>query len=94
MSNIKDKTTSASSKTDTPFDFQELVQRWQSPLVSRNQDALDRFSGGLLNARTLANLDSLGRGPEGKIKVGRRVAYSTESLVAWMKAKSNDSQGG
>lgn len=43
------------------FSFKELSTKWPSPIVARAQ--VERFSGGLLNARTLANLDSIGEGP-------------------------------
>lgn len=69
------------------FDFAELARKWPSPLVARDQRILDQFSGGVLNARTLANADSAGKGPKGKIRVGRKVAYPVESLVAWLAAK-------
>lgn len=68
--------------------FEEMVKNWPSPLVSRDQKSLDRFSGGLLHPRTLANADSLGTGPEGKIRVGRKVAYPAQSLADWMRRKA------
>jgi len=76
-------TTSSSNK----FDFQELAQRWSSPLVARNQEQLDRFSGGILNARSLANADSLGIGPKERIKIGRKVAYPVDALIEWLEQK-------
>ena len=76
-----------------PFDLTALADKWQSPLVARDQRQLDKFSGGLLNARTLANADSLGIGPKGRVKVGRKVAYPVESLVAWMQSKAEVTEG-
>jgi hypothetical protein len=69
------------------FDLTTLADNWPSPLVARNQQQLDKFSGGILNARTLANEDSLGTGPKGRVKCGRKIAYPVMSLVDWMKAK-------
>ncbi len=63
----------------------ELADRWSSPLVAREQRILDQFSGGLLNARTLANLDSLGKGPTGRIRIGKKVCYPTKNLVEWLQ---------
>lgn len=74
------------------FDFQELARKWPSPVIARDQRMLDRFSGGLLNARTLANLDSLGKGPSGKIRVGKKVAYPVADLVAWMEKRFSDGE--
>jgi len=79
---------------DKKIDLNVLVVTWDSPLVSRDQATLDKFSGGLLNARTLANADSLGVGPKGKIVMGRKVAYTKESLVEWMESKIHNEGGG
>lgn len=75
------------------FNLNDLASTWNAPLVARDQKQLDRFSGGILNARTLANEDSLGTGPKGRIKVGRKVAYPVESLIEWMKAKAEVVKG-
>jgi hypothetical protein len=73
----------ATQKTD--FDFQEFAQRWKAPAVARTDEALAAFSGGTLpKARTMANLDSLGKGPKGRFRVGRCVAYPVSSLLRWM----------
>ena len=74
------------SKTEV-YDFNKLAAAWNSPLVARSQHQLDKFSGGILNARTLANADCLGTGPKGRVRVGRKVAYSVDSLIEWMQAK-------
>ena len=76
-----------------PFDLNTLANNWPSPLVARDQKQLDKFSGGILNARTLANEDSLGTGPKGRIKVGRKVAYPVESLIQWMMDKTETVNG-
>jgi hypothetical protein len=67
--------------------FEEMRKRWHAPVVVRNQAHLDRFSGGLLNAGTLANHDSAGTGPKGRIRFGRKVAYPVDSLVEWMRER-------
>jgi hypothetical protein len=69
------------------FDLTTLADNWPSKLVARNQQQLDRFSGGILNSRSLANADSLGTGPKGRIRIGRKVAYPVQSLIAWMQEK-------
>jgi len=63
-----------------------LKQSWGAPLVAREK--VGDFSGGVLNPRTLANADSLGVGPEGRVKFGRKVAYTVESLIDWMFQKN------
>jgi len=67
--------------------FQELKKSWPSPIVARHEVA--KFSGGLLNPRTMANRDSLGTGVPGKITVGRRVAYLVDDLVEWMQRQTD-----
>jgi len=69
------------------FDFDELAKKWPAPIVARDQRQLDKFSGGLICARTLANCDCQGLGPKPKIKVGRKVAYPVGALVAFLKAR-------
>lgn len=61
--------------------FDELVRAWNSPLVSRHE--VERFSGGVIRARSLANMDSQGTGP-GKITIGGRVAYRRDDLAKWV----------
>lgn len=68
-------------------DFSELAEKWPSPIVARKE--VGRFSGGLLHPRTLANIDSDPNieGPE-RIKMGRTVAYFTDSLVDFMNRRA------
>ena len=54
-------------------------------LIARKQ--IDKISGGLINKRTIANLDALSKGPSGVVRVGNAVAYSRESLVSWLISK-------
>lgn len=66
--------------------FQEMVDRWKSPIVARTESAV--FSGGLLNEKTLSNYDCTGIGPEGRFRVGRKVCYPTKNLAAWLEKRS------
>lgn len=68
--------------------FNHLEKKWGSTIVARSE--VGKFSGGLLCAKTLANLDSLGEGPEGRFRIGRRVGYDVSALVEWMRAKAVD----
>lgn len=63
-----------------------LAERWPSPYVARS--LVERFSGGILNPRYMANLDSQGKGPEGRIRIGRKVAYPVASLISWLEARA------
>ena len=66
--------------------FASLADSWPSSFVSRGE--VGKFSGGLLHPRSMANLDSLGRGPEGKVSIGRKIAYPIESLIQWMEKRA------
>lgn len=67
-------------------DFKKMAEKWPSSVVAREK--VGEFTGGLLNPRTLANLDSLGRGPAGRIRFGRKVAYDVNSLIAWLESRT------
>jgi hypothetical protein len=42
------------------------------------------LTGGMIDGRTLANLDSKGEGPEGKVKMGKtKAGYLREPFVDW-----------
>ena len=65
--------------------FEDLARSWDSAFVARTQ--LSKFSGGLLNPRTLSTLDCRGLGPF-KIKVGRNVVYPKRDLINWLIQRS------
>jgi hypothetical protein len=73
------------------IDMSGLAKAWNSPYVARKQVA--KFSGGILHPRTMANLDSLGQGPRGRIRMGRAIAYPTSELVAWMQERTELVEG-
>lgn len=65
--------------------FQRMKERWSSELVSR-QEAF-KFSGGVVSAKTLANADSMGKGPKQRMKFGRVVAYPVDALCEWLESR-------
>jgi len=68
------------------MDLQKLKERWPSSIVSRSK--VGEFSGGILNPKSLANADSAGVGPAGRIRIGRLVAYDIDQLILWMESRS------
>lgn len=66
--------------------FQDLLDRWPSTHVARHE--VGRFSGGILHPRTMANLDSKGVGPRGRVRFGRVVAYPVRELIEWMEGRT------
>lgn len=65
--------------------FQQMVDRWDAPIVARVE--APRFSGGVVSAKLLANLDAQGIGPKGKLTIGRKVAYEATELAAWLRSR-------
>lgn len=49
-----------------------------------DQDAMKYYIDGI-SSKTLANADSKGTGPEGRIFVGRRVCYPVPSFIQWLR---------
>jgi hypothetical protein len=79
----QDKQTSKSKVVDPA----ELERQYGAPIVARDQRCLDRATGSMINSRTLANLDSQGLGPEGKIKIGRKVGYMAGPFFRWFASR-------
>ena len=52
------------------------------PLMTRALGS--RATGYAVGERTLANLDSQGKGPGERLKIGSRVCYSRASFIAWI----------
>lgn len=77
--------------TSHETNLSSLAQKWPSAIVSRSQVGV--FTGGLINPRTLANQDALGKGPE-RIRVGRKIAYRADVLCRWLEEKSQVVSGG
>jgi len=63
-------------------EFAALLTGSLPPVIARKE--IDRFLGGLVAKKTMANLDDAGNGPEVAYKVGRSVVYRTDSLVSWL----------
>lgn len=69
-------------------DLSKLISKWPSAYVARSE--VGRFSGGLISPGTLANLDCKGEGPEGRIRVGKKVAYEVHALVRWLEGRASE----
>ena len=65
--------------------FESLAAKWPSAFVSR--DRIEQFTGGIMSQRYLANLDSRGLGPKNRVRVGRKVAYPVDDLIAWLESR-------
>jgi hypothetical protein len=68
------------------LDFSSLAARWPSSIVAREQ--ISQFTGGLYSPSYMANMDSKGAGPEGRIRIGGKIAYPVSALIAWLEKRS------
>lgn len=66
--------------------FQGMAERWPSAWVARTE--IERFCGGVIREKYIANLDSAGKGPPGRVRCGRKIVYPVAGLVAWLEARS------
>ncbi|MDR0968561.1 MAG: hypothetical protein LBL99_02930 [Holosporaceae bacterium] len=79
----------SSDKNERP-NFALLFSNWRSPFIKRSQ--LYEATEGLINPKTLRNLDCLGRGIKGKFTIGRRtVAYPVESVIEYLNERAGQS---
>jgi hypothetical protein len=70
------------------MNFDSIFENWKSPYITRNQ--LGKVTGGLINPKTIRNLDCLGKGIKGKFTIGyRTVAYPIKEVVAWLEERAN-----
>ena len=63
-------------------DFSWIVKNNPSGWIIRPN--INEKTGGLLDRRTMANLDSLGKGIPGRITSGRKVAYPVQAVVEFL----------
>ena len=82
----QDAPTASPTKNKSSISFKSLIEKWPSTIVAREE--VGRFSGGILSPKSMANIDSSGEGPEGAIRVGRKIAYPVDSLVCWMERRA------
>lgn len=65
-----------------------IFQKWTSPYISREKFC--ELTGGMINYKTLRNLDSKGEGIPGKIRVSaKRVVYPVENALTWLNERIN-----
>jgi len=58
------------------------------PVFSRVVAA--QLLGGLMSVGRLANLDSLGQGPQGRISLGRKVGYERSAFIVWLRSRGGE----
>jgi len=68
--------------------FSILAERWPSAWVSRTK--IKEFTGGTVSEKYLANLDSAGKGPAGRVRIGRKIAYPVAEVVRWLESRATE----
>jgi hypothetical protein len=68
------------------INLSELAKKWPSAYVAREE--VGTFTGGIVSPKYMANIDCTGEGPEGAIKVGRKVAYPVDCFVRWLENRA------
>lgn len=63
-----------------------MADKWPSAFVARTES--EKFTGGMIGEKYMANLDSAGKGPSGRIRCGRKVVYPVNEFIKWLEARS------
>ena len=63
-----------------------LAEKWNSSVITRNK--IEEWTGGLISAGYLANLDAAGMGPPGRFRSGRKVCYEIGPFIKWLENRS------
>lgn len=75
-------------QTEDDVDFSDLL-RSLPPIIAHAE--IERYLGGIISRRYLANLNSRGEGPK-RFRFGRKVGYKREDLVEWLELRSQNVQ--
>ncbi len=68
-------------------DLSSLATKWPSSIVARSE--IESFTGGILNQKTCANLDSQGKGIQGRIRINsRKIAYPVQEVIRFLEERS------
>ncbi len=66
-------------------DLKHLAEKFPSTIITRSK--IQEFTGGLISAGYLANLDAAGLGPP-RFRTGRKICYQVKSFIAWLEQRS------
>ncbi|SFK31665.1 hypothetical protein SAMN04488082_12037 [Desulfomicrobium apsheronum] len=67
------------------FSFHSKAESWVGELVLRSQ--IEEFSEGTFKPSSMRTLDSMGRGPAERIRVGGKIGYPKWPLAEWLDSK-------
>lgn len=66
------------------FNLLDLAEKLP-PIISR--DRVEKYLGGVITSKRLANLDSLGEGPP-RVRIGRKVGYPVGTFLIWLQGRT------
>ena len=69
----------------------ENLSRTAPEILTRNK--IHELTGGLISAKTLANLDSEGEGIHPRLRIGGKIAYPKEATITWLKQRCKIEKG-
>jgi hypothetical protein len=70
------------------IDWDLIGQTWDRPYIPRPE--VGRFSCGIIAGKTVANLETQGRGPKERVIVSGRVLYPKESFIQFLREHFNE----
>lgn len=81
------------NKEGIPMSKNQIISKLKSdlPLIIARKEVY-RLTGGLISPRHLANLDSAGLGPSGRVRIGRLIGYERESFISWLSDRMRDEE--
>jgi hypothetical protein len=66
------------------MDLKNFGTTWPEVFTRKTAELL---TGGGVNARTLANLDSQGKGPPKRFRLGRKTMYRRDPFLDWLSGR-------
>lgn len=67
--------------------LRKMADRWPSGAVAREE--VDRFTGGAITPKSMANLDSQGLGCESFL-IGRKRVYDVDVFIDWLAERMGE----
>lgn len=66
--------------------IREMLEPVLPPILFRNNPKFKEWTG--FSPRTVANMDSIGTGPDDRLIVGRVCGYPSDSILRWLESRS------
>ena len=70
------------------LNLSSMKEKWPSTIVAREE--VRNFTGGIISGKYIANLDCQMKGPDERLRIGRKVAYPVDSLLRWLEARMGE----